>query len=187
MSEAHNRFRLARVKRRMMLGLGLLAPLCTATGCGTAIKRVYYEFRGAKAKVHPTGPVSPGAFDRFNSLAFSPVVTESGDLCPPGLLAAYDAAAERLSGGAPTFDGGPPTLRVESEMLYFQGSGVFKTAMCLVRVKMFDDARLVEHAIVAAESKSIRGDATNDLPVACVKGLGEYLARQRDPTYEEEE
>jgi hypothetical protein len=130
--------------------------------------------------VHPTGPVSPGAFDRFNSIAFAPATTESGRLCPPELLAAYDSAAEdAVAASDRTFPGGPPTLRIESEMLYFQGSGVFKTALCLIRVKMFDEARPVLQAVVAAESKSVTRNARGDLPQACAKAIGEYLARRR--------
>lgn len=179
--------RAARSSTSPWLMLGLLLPVAMSTGCGTAIKRVYYEFRGAKAKVHPTGPVSIGAFDRFNSVEFSPVTTDSGELCPPELLAAYDSAAQDMSASIRGFEGGPTALRIESDMLYFQGSGVFKTALCLVRVRMFDDARLVQHAIVTAESKSVTRDAAADLPKACAKALREYLAKQRSREGDEDD
>ena len=42
----------------LMLSAGLL-PL---SGCSRAIKQVYYEFRGAKAKIHPIREVEPAVF-----------------------------------------------------------------------------------------------------------------------------
>ncbi len=159
-----------------MLSAGQL-PL---SGCSRAIKQVYYEFRGAKAKIHPIHEVEPAVFAAYKSLSFEPAVTTAGDeICPPTLLSEYDLAArEVVTELAQQFPGGPPTLQITSELLFFQEKGIFGGAEVLTRVRMADGDQTVFECLIKSESKALTGSGEDDLSQACAKALGDFLIEQ---------
>lgn len=158
----------------------LAAGLVPLSGCSRAIKQVYYEFRGAKAKIHPIREVEPAVFAPYKSLSFEPATTTAGDeICPPSLLREYDLAGrDVVEALADRFPGGPPTLRITSELLFFQKKGIFSVAEVLTRVRMADGDRTVFECLVKSESKALTKSGEDDLSRACAKALGDFLIEQ---------
>ena len=163
-------------------GLILVLSLAPLGGCSRAIKQVYYEFRGAKAKIHPVREADPSVFAPYKSISFSPATTQSGELiCPPSLLSEFDrAASEVVAELATQFPGGEPTLRISTDILFCQRKGAFSVAEVLARIRMTGGDKTIFECLVKSESKALTQRGEDDLSRACAKALGDFLIEQKD-------
>ena len=177
-----------RVRACKSFGLTLAGSLIVLSGCSSAVKQVYYEFRGAKATIHAVREVDRGVFAPYKSLSFAPATTQSGeDICSPSLLREYDIAARNvIETLADVYPGGPPTLQITSDLLFFQEEGIFGAAEVLTRVRMADGERTIFECLVKSESKAISKSGHDDLSQACAKALGDFLVEQKQETATED-
>ncbi len=162
-------------------GLILVLSIFSLGGCSRAIKQVYYEFRGAKAKIHPMRETDPSVFAPYKSISFTPATTRSGQLiCPPSLLSEYDRAASEVVSELETqFPGGEPTLQISSDILFCQRKGAFSVAEVLARIRMADGDKTVFECLVKSESKALTQRGEDDLSRACAKALGDFLIERK--------
>ena len=163
--------------------LGLLAALVlsTAGGCTTVAKQALHEFRGAKADVSLVQEIGDHALAKYQSVRFEPARSDVGQVCPPRVLRAWDQhAVEEQAELAEYFPGGPPTLRIESEIWFFKEKGLLGNAECLARVRIRDDGTLKADLIVQALSKSFRAGDESALTDAAVKAIGKFLKNQKE-------
>ncbi len=168
--------------RRTGVVLGLLAALVlsTSSGCSTVAKQAFHEFRGAKAAVSPVQDIGDRALAEYQSVQFEPARSDVGQVCPPRVLRAWDQhAVEEQAELAEYFPGGPPTLRIESEIWFFKEKGLLGNAECLARVRIRDDGTLKADLIVQALSKSFRAGDESALTDAAVQAIGKFLKNQK--------
>mgnify|MGYP001458551342 CR=1 FL=1 len=164
----------------------LLAPLA---GCLTVLKQGYAEIVGAQGTLLLINEVGPQALRPYQSISFESATTTMGEkLAPRTLISAYDDAAREMVRAMPprAFPGGQPGLSVTSEVLYFQRKGLLSAAMSLVRVRISDDSRLIVDGVLRTESSSFRAGAEEDLAVASMKALREFLESQKGIEREED-
>ena len=149
-------------------------------GCTTLAKQAYNEARGAQAKVLPIQETGPATMGRIRGYEFAPATTTVGaEICPPQLLSAYDRATSRLASRLGSDTG--PSLKVDSEVLYFQGKGLLSGAFMLTRVRMRDGERLISDVLVRAESGSYTRGGEDALAIATVDALGRFLRVEDRP------
>ncbi len=150
-------------------------------GCSTLAKQVLRELRGAKGELR-LGEGATVPDDAFRSIArveFDRVRTSlPSRLCPPTLLADYDEqsalASERLATELAD-DGATGTLRVASEIIYFQKKGLLSEALLLTRIQIRDGTRLFADGVVVVESKSFRERKTDDLAETAVGTIEKFI------------
>ncbi len=173
--------------RVFLTSLFLIVMLMPLTGCGVSsvAKQAYYEFRGAQSEIMLISPFEDHTLKPYRNLRIEPATSTVGpQICPPKLLHYYDKfAANLIEDLREVYPGEAPTLRINSEILYFQSKGLLSGAMCLTRVKMrdIDDERLVVDALVLTESKSFREGGRSDLAESNVKALRKFLREQDAP------
>ena len=171
-----------------MVLLSLTAGMFAAGGCTTVARHAFYELRGATGTIRWIEEIKPVQIEPCKSLNFAPATTTIGPkLCPPELLAEYDRAARELQRTAPGFEGEPPTLNINTEILYFQTKGILHGALLLARLTFSDQDRPIGSAIIYVESKSFREGSTGDLAETAVKTVGKFLKQAKTPPEEEEE
>lgn len=153
--------------------LPLLAPL---TGCSTMLRQGFEEWRGARAEVMLIG-AGTRPLTSYRSVQFQPAMTTVGPhICPPSLLAAYDAAARQAAIELrDVFPGGEPGLNVNSELLFFRAKGLMGSAQCLTRVRITSNGQMVTDALVVAESSAFRAGGERALTAATVHALAEHI------------
>lgn len=168
-----------------------LCALCLSllSGCTTMLKQGWQELKGAQGEVHPITEIGERALMRFNKIEFEPATTTVGPkYCPPSLLRAYDdAALAAVTELSTWYTGGSPALSISTEVLYFQKKGLLSKAMCLTRINMTSEGRLMLDALVLAESGSFRAGDEEALAEACVKAIQEFLEKQKGVEEEERE
>jgi hypothetical protein len=169
------------VRGRFLLPTICLVSLWPLSGCMTAVKQVFHEARGAKAKVLLVADVGERSLASYQGLRFEPATTTIGaNLCPPGLLTYYDDHTRGLTEALrETFPGGEPVLQIGTEVTYFQKKGALSQAEFLARVRMRDGGRVVVDALLRAESKSFRRGGENALAEAAVEALRKFLKKQK--------
>ena len=155
----------------------LVLGLSLATGCTTAVKRAYYEVRGAKGEFDFIQAPTSGAFDSCQSVRFEPAMTTIGSqLCPHSLCQAYDRhAAEFVNELQSQYPGGGPALAISSEILFFQKKGLFGAAQLLCRVRFTVDGHMTADALVNVGSKGFREGGTDALTETAVETIGKIL------------
>lgn len=167
--------------RSRMALVALLAALpLTQAGCLSLVKQGVQEVRGAQAEVRWVSAMPSGSFDRFRSVQLEPSTTTAAPICTPRLLDAYNEAlaalAKELQG---VYPGGDPTLRVSSELQFFQGKGLLSGGMCIARVRMHDGGQQIGDALIIGETSSFRAGGEGSLSEACVEELGKVLSKRR--------
>ncbi|HUU97199.1 MAG TPA: hypothetical protein VM487_15785 [Phycisphaerae bacterium] len=170
--------------------LGLLAALVlsTSSGCTTVAKQAFHEFRGAKADVSFVRDIGDRALAVYRSVEFESARSDVGLVCPPKVLQAWDQhAGEEQAELAEYFPGGPPTLRIESEIWFFKEKGLLGHAECLARVRMRDSGTVKADLIVQALSKSFRAGDESALTRAAVQAIGKFLKNQKKAEENDEE
>jgi len=159
--------------------------LLTTSGCMTAAKTALHELRGAHAELLLVSTPLRQQVAACNRLDFTPATTTLGaKLCPPKVLRAFDRNTRDLRKNekiAAAFSGGEPTLRVDSEIYYYQEKGLLGGAQLLVHVKMHGGDQLLVDALVVAESKAFREGGSSALSEAGVKAIGKFLRKQKNP------
>ena len=176
--------------RSAALAFGLLATtgLVLCSGCTTMAKQALHEVRGAKADISFVAEIGEDALARYQSVRFESARSDAGLVCPPEVLHAWDLhAAEEQTRLAKHFPGGPPVLRIESEILFFKEKGLLGQAECLARVRVRANDTLVADMVVQAQSKSFRAGDENALTQAAVQKVGRLLEKQKRAEEEEEE
>ena len=178
-----------RAKRVWVVGFVSLSSLCLLAGCTTAAKQVYHEWRGAQAKLYFVQELPEDALERYQSVQFErPTSSVVPRICPPSLLEAYFEGCRRIQAGLrDEYPGGEPTLRVSSDIEFFQPKGLLGTAMCLSRVQMRDQEQLVVDAVLVAESEAFRQSGAADLANASAKALGKFLRARKEVKEDEED
>lgn len=161
--------------------LPLAAVALLQTGCFSVLKQGYYEVRGAHGEVLPITPGPELTLTKYQGVEFTPATTTIGDrLCPPALRRAYDGSANQVASRLkPLYPGGPPTLTIDSEIVYFQKKGLFSGGQLLVRVRLRDVDQLVTDVLVRAETQSFREGGEADLARAAVQALQQFLERRK--------
>jgi hypothetical protein len=160
----------------------LAANAALVTGCFTMAKQAYSEVRGAQGELLPIREMSAAALARYQSVDFTPATTTVGArICPPAVLRAYDRSANQLAARLrqQSYPGGVPSLRIDSDVLYFQGKGLLSGALMLTRVRMLVGDELVGDTLVKAESNSFRAGGEGDLAKASLDALARLLDKTR--------
>ncbi len=173
---------------RRMASLIWLVTCCgmllTTGGCMTAAKAALHEVRGAHAELLFVSSTLREQVAAFNDVDFAPATTTlGGRLCSPKVLSAFDRNTHDLRQSekfAAAFPGGEPTLRVDSEVYYYQEKGLLSGALLLVRVKMHGGGQLLTDALVKVESKSFREGDSSALTEAGVEAIGKFLRKQKN-------
>ncbi len=113
------------------------------------------------------------------SVEFTPATTTVGSrICPPEVLRAYDRSANQVAFRLKrSYAGGEPSLKIDSEVLYFQGKGLLSGALLLARVQMHAGDELVGDALVKTESNSFRAGGEGDLAQASLDALARFLEK----------
>ena len=171
-----------RVRTGWAAALSLAATAVLQTGClGTVLKQGFEEVRGAHADLLPIVSVSELALAKYESVAFTPATTTIGDrLCPPGVRRAYDRSASQLLARLTrVYPGGPPTLTIDTDIVYFQKKGLFSGGQLLARVKMHGADQLVADALLKAETQSFRAGGEDNLARAAIQALQRFLVRYK--------
>ena len=164
----------------VVLGLPAALVLSTSSGCSTVAKQAFHEFRGAKADVSFVRDIGDRALAEYQSVEFEAARSDVGQVCPPQVLQAWNRhAVEQQAELAEYFPGGPPTLRIESEIWFFKEKGLLGQAECLARVRIRDDETLKADLIVQALSKSFRAGDESALTDAAVQAIGKFLKNQK--------
>ena len=170
----------------------LVLPL---VGCTTAAKQAFYEVRGAEAKVLLARALDEDALLAYQAVHFEqPTSPFAPRICTPSLLRKYNDSCRDLQPELiGEYPGGEPALRISSEILFFQEKGLLGSAMCLTRVQMRDQDRLVVDSIVLAESESFREGGETAMAQASAKAIGKFLKKckaleeDEDEAHDEEE
>jgi hypothetical protein len=167
----------------------LALMVVSLSGCTTALKQAYYEFRGADAKLVPVQRTAAGALDPINSVRFLPPTSTTSPLVvTPTVLRTYETASQRaeslLNSHLP---GGNPMLTIDSELIFLQEKGLLSSGMLLVRIKMTEGGRLVADGISQAETKSFRKGGEDDLAKVAAGAVAKYIAEQKGIELEEDE
>ncbi len=168
-------------RARLVFRLAPAGFLFLSCGCTTVAKQAFHEFRGAKADVSFVRDIGDRALAEYQSVKFEAATSDVGQVCPPKVLQAWNRhAGEQQAELAEYFPGGPPTLRIESEIWFFKEKGLLGHAECLARVRMRDDGTLKADLIVQALSKSFRAGDESALTDAAVKAIGKFLRNQKE-------
>jgi hypothetical protein len=169
-------------RRGEILLILLAAGLGPLSGCFVA-QQALREVRGAQARVLPIQESGPATMGRFRGIEVLPATTSAGpQICPPELLRAYDRLANQLPRRLQReFPGGPPTLTIESEILYFQGKGLLSGAFMLTRVRMRAEDRLTTDVMVKSESAAFTAGGEEALAGASVEALEKFLSTTAKP------
>ena len=179
-----------RAVRGAAMMVGVVAVLATQVGCTTALKQAYYEVTGAKADILFNRAPESSEIRAFQAVKFDRLTTElTAELLPPAVLRYYrQGLAEQQFELHEHFPGGDPTLRVDSEITYFQEKGILSPAMMISRVRLLGpDDRLLGDLLVRVESKSFREGDAEDVALAATEGLGKYLIECKDPEAERDD
>ena len=165
----------------------LLGSLPALTGCLSAAAQAYYEIRGAGGEVKPIDAPAAESLAAFNSVEFAPATSRlPAKFIPSPLIRAYDDACREMGEKLVAhMAGGPPALRVESEIVFFQEKGLLSSALMLDRVRLFDGSRQIGDLLVQTESRSFRAGDEKPLAQASVRALIDYLARLKGVPEEE--
>lgn len=158
--------------------LAALAP--TQAGCLSLLKQGVHEVRGAQAELRWVSAMPSGSFDRFRSVELELSTTTAAPICTPRLLDAYNEALSSLARELQdVYPGGEPSLRVSSELQFFQGKGLLSGGMCIARVRMRDGGQQIGDALIVGETSSFRAGGEGSLAEACVEELGKVLRKRR--------
>lgn len=159
----------------------VLLSVLPSTGCMTAVKQAYYEVKGAQGDVRPNAPVADLAAAGYQSLTIDPVKTTlAGKLCPPEVVRAMDVSLGAMKEDLGVwFPGNGKSLRLSTEIYYFQKKGVLSGGMLVVRLYAYDGERVVIDALVLGETNSFREGGEKDLTNATAYAVGEYLINHR--------
>ncbi len=157
----------------------LVANVAWVTGCFTVAKQAFSEVRGAQGEMLPIREMSAAALARYRSVEFTPATTTVGSrICPPELLRAYDRSANQVASRLKrSYAGGEPSLKIDSDVLYFQGKGLLSGALLLARVRMRAGDELVGDALVKTESNSFRAGGEGDLAQASLDAVAWFLEK----------
>jgi len=172
---------------RRLTPLTLALLLFPLAGCRLLIKQSIDEFKGAQGDVLLINELPDSGLMKYSGVEFEPATTTVGDkLAPPRLLRAYDShAQEQVEELRDVYPGGAPTLRIASEVLYFQKKGLMSAAECMARVRMRDGDTLIVDALVRAESEAFTAAGEDPLAGACIKALAKFLRSwKEDPQTE---
>ncbi|MGE0480426.1 MAG: hypothetical protein AB7Q17_08135 [Phycisphaerae bacterium] len=175
------------IRLRKLATAALLGGLALGlAGCSTLVKQAVSELRGPQAKLLLDPAPTSAAFAAVNAVRFSNATSSLGPrLCPASVAPAYDAAAREAEQAlASRFPGGPPELRIDAELIFFQDKGILSAAELIARIRMRDDGRTLADGIVKVESSSFRAGDETALAREAVREIRKYLESQR-PTRDE--
>lgn len=164
---------------RQPLLLVALAGLLSTTGCVSAVKQAYYEVKGAQGDVRPNIAIGDLALSSYNAITVDPVKTTlAGKLCPTEVVRAMDAAMRGMKEDLNAdFSGDGKSLRLSTEIYYFQKKGILSGGMLVVRLYALEDDRTVADALVLGETNSFRERGEEDLAQAATGAIAEFLLK----------
>lgn len=159
-----------------------LSLLLINTGCTTALKRAYYEIRGAKGEVKPVAPLSDAQRTEYRGVEFKPVhTTLSPSLCPPAVRIAFDRAAREMTRALDRrFPGGAPVLSVDPEIVYYQEKGLLGQAHLILRARLNNDNAAVADLLVVVVSESFREGDSEALTEEAAEVIVRYIWPELD-------
>jgi hypothetical protein len=163
--------------------LGLLVVVMAVgglSGCANGDRSGRAPY-GVYGTVLPNEAPLPSALSGYRSVRFMTAETElHGRRCPPLVVNTYDRWARSPldvpAVFAAAFPGGPPTLTVESELVYFNKDPKLGPAQLVAHVKIYDGRRLLDKVVVNAVSNSFREGISEELAREAVDAIRRYLA-----------
>lgn len=171
-------------RRMQRSGVAMLATLLVInTGCLTTLKHAYYEVQGAQAEEEVIESAGSAALATYKGVEFLPSESRvPAAIVPATVRAEFDRQAKDAAAKlAPEYPGGAPRLAVDTEIFYFQRTGIMSAGMLLMRARFRDQNRVIVDLLVKSESKSFRAGGEEDLVAAGLEAIIEYLKKQKPP------
>lgn len=148
-------------------GVGLLCVAATLCGgCFRVARQGLSEIVGARGELLAVRELGSDVREQVRRLRFEPATTTlTAALCPPKLLAAIDEGyAREAADWAEDYGGsGTRTLRVATDILFYEEKGLLDSAELLARVKVYDSGSLAGDTLVRVTSSSFRAGGKHAL------------------------
>lgn len=158
--------------------------LGTSSGCGTIIKRVYNEAKGATSKVVTVPGSQTARYADFNAVEITPPRSELGTLIPNTYEREYMKQMKifLVTDEEAPFKGTEPVLKLDPQIYWYNKGGI-KGAFPNQHVVVFFELRAGQELIgkmqVATKSEAARTD-DEDMAESLAKGVAKYFRKFKE-------